>query len=189
MVYAHQRACQRTCHTRLSAVGMVEICGFPPIVSADSRVLILGSMPGKDSLRKHQYYAHPKNAFWRIVGEIFGFDAESSYEDRTLSLSASGIALWDVLQSCTRKSSLDSDIDRSSVVPNGFRGFFASYPNIHKVCFNGVVAEDLFRKHVRPLLIGDSKVEYLRLPSTSPANAAIPYAEKLRAWQVVANGI
>lgn len=146
-------------------------------------------MPGKESLRKQQYYAHPKNAFWRIVGEILGFDAESPYELRAASLSASGVALWDVLQSCTRESSLDSDIDRGTLVPNDFAPFFARHTHIRRVCFNGAAAEDLFRRYVRPRLPDQSKVEYVRLPSSSPANAAIPYVEKLRAWRVIASGI
>ena len=189
MVHAHQRASQRACLTSLNAVAVAHVCGFPPIVAAGSRVLILGTMPGKESLRRQQYYAHPKNAFWKMVGEILGFDAESPYEVRASLLSASGVALWDVLQSCARESSLDSDIDRGTVVPNDFVDFFAAHPDIRRVCFNGAAAEELFRKHVQPLLSVQTKIEYVRLPSTSPANAAIPYAEKLRAWQVIASGI
>lgn len=168
---------------------MMHVCSFPPIATADARILILGTMPGKESLRQQQYYAHPKNAFWRIIGEILGFDAGKPYEHRTASLSASGIALWDVLQSCTRESSLDSDIDRGTVVPNDFAAFFASHPHIRRICFNGATAEDLFRRYVRPLLAQHAHMEYVRLPSTSPAHAAISYAEKLRAWQAIIRGV
>ena len=159
---------------------------FPPIGTAGSHVLILGTMPGKVSLREQQYYAHPRNAFWRIVGEILGFNAESTYPDRASSLSASGTALWDVLKSCTRESSLDSDIDMDTIVPNDFATFFAGHPHICRICFNGAKAEDLYRKYVRPLLADQAEMEYVRLPSTSPANAAIPFAEKVRAWRVIA---
>jgi len=189
MVCAHQRACQRASHAELIAIAVVKVCGFPPIAAANSRVLILGTMPGKESLRKQQYYAHPQNAFWKIAAEVFGFDAASSYESRVSSLAASGVAIWDVLKSCTREGSLDSHIEKGTVVPNDFFDFFEAHPHIHKVCFNGVAAENFFKKQVRPLLAGGSKVEYLRLPSTSPAHAAIPYAEKLRAWHGIANGI
>jgi len=139
-------------------------------------------MPGKESLRQQQYYAHPRNAFWKIVGETLGFDAGSRYEARTSSLSAAGVALWDVLKSCTRKSSLDSDIDSNTIVPNDFVSFFASHPHIRRVCFNGAKAEQLYHRHVLRLLAEQPDVEYVRLPSTSPANAGIPFDEKMRAW-------
>jgi len=159
---------------------------FPSIESAGARVLILGTMPGKESLRQQQYYAHPRNAFWQIVGEVLGFDAGSSYEARASSLSAAGVALWDVLKSCTRKSSLDSDIDNDTIVPNDFATFFASHPHIRRICFNGAKAEQLYHRHVLRLIGDQPEMEYVRLPSTSPANAGIPFAEKLRAWRVIA---
>jgi double-stranded uracil-DNA glycosylase len=161
---------------------------FPPIASPDSWVLILGTMPGKASLREQQYYAHPQNAFWRIAAEILGFDATSAYPVRVSSLETCGIALWDILQSCTRESSLDSDIDTSTIVPNDFRRFFATHSHIRRVCFNGAKAAALYTRHVQPHLRNASPVEYLQLPSTSPANAAIPRTEKLRAWSVIERG-
>jgi hypoxanthine-DNA glycosylase len=158
---------------------------FPPIASADSWVLILGTMPGKVSLRERQYYAHPQNAFWRITAEILGFDAASAYSVRVSSLKAEGVAVWDVLKSCTRASSLDSDIDTSTIVPNDFRRFFATHPHVRRVCFNGAKAAALYSRYVQPHLRGVPSVEHLRLPSTSPANAAIPRADKLRAWRAI----
>lgn len=163
----------------------MHVHGFPAIANPDSRVLILGTMPGKVSLREQQYYAHPRNLFWKITAEILGFDAESAYPVRVSSLAARGIALWDVLQSCTRESSLDSDIETSSIVPNDFRRFFATYPQIRRVCFNGAKAAVLFSRHVQPHLQHATQVEYLRLPSTSPANASIPRVEKVRAWGAI----
>jgi TDG/mug DNA glycosylase family protein len=164
----------------------MHVHGFPPIARPEARVLVLGTMPGKVSLQQQQYYAHPRNAFWRIAGEILGFEAGAAYEARTASLAAAGIALWDVLQTCTRASSLDSDIVPDSIVPNDFAGFFAQHPGIHRVCFNGATAASLYMTHVLPLLAHVQAHEHVRLPSTSPANAGMPFAEKRRIWQAIA---
>lgn len=158
---------------------------FPPIASPGSWVLILGTMPGKVSLREQQYYAHPQNLFWRITAEILGFDATSAYPLRVSSLKDHGVALWDVLQSCTRESSLDADIVAHTIVPNDFGHFFTACPDIRRVCFNGAKAAALYARHVKPFLQDAPTVEYVQLPSTSPANAAIPRADKLRAWSVI----
>src|SRR3954451_23432881 len=109
---------------------MARICSFPPLESATACTLILGTMPGAASLRAGQYYAHPRNAFWTIIGELLGFDARLDYAARIDHLAAARIAVWDVLQSCERPGSLDSNIDRQSVVPNDFPGFFAAHPRI-----------------------------------------------------------
>lgn len=156
---------------------------FPPIESASARVLILGTMPGKASLRAGQYYAHPQNAFWRIAGTILGFDPASPYEVRCALMRAAGIAIWDVLQSCTREGSLDASIVARSAVPSDIPGFLAAHPRIRRICFNGAKAEALYARHVRPRLAARPEVEYLRLPSTSPANASSRLSDKLRAWQ------
>lgn len=158
---------------------------FPPIARPDARLLILGSMPGKVSLRDQQYYAHPQNAFWKITAEILGFDATTPYADRATALQDHRIALWDVLQSCTRESSLDADIDPSTIVPNDFTRFFAKHPAIRRVCFNGAKAATLFARHVTPTLPAALALELFQLPSTSPANAGVSRAEKLRAWRVI----
>ena len=164
---------------------IAQIYSFPPIESRPSRVLILGTMPGKVSLREGQYYAHPQNAFWRIMGEIFGFDPASPYHARVAAVQSTGIAIWDVLRSCVRPSSLDSAIDASSVVPNDFPAFLAEHPQIQLICFNGAKAEALYIKHVRPRLAVYPDLQHLRLPSTSPANASLSLSEKLRAWQAI----
>lgn len=169
----------------LLAVSMVHVHSFPAVASRTARVLILGTMPGKVSLREGQYYAHPQNAFWKIVGGILGFDPASPYASRVAVVQSSGIALWDVLKSCTRVGSMDSAIEASSVVPNDFAAFLAEHPQIRRICFNGAKAEALYLKHVRPRLAANPDVRYLRLPSTSPANAALPLPEKLRAWRAI----
>jgi TDG/mug DNA glycosylase family protein len=164
---------------------MLHVYSFPPIASVSARVLILGTMPGKVSLRARQYYAHPQNAFWRIVGGILGFDPVGPYDARIAAVQSAGIAVWDVLKSCIRPSSMDSAIDAASAVPNDFPMFFAEYPQIRRICFNGATAQALFTKHVRPHLAAEPGVQYMRLPSTSPANASVPLSDKIRAWQAI----
>ena len=169
----------------MPGVAMLQIHSFPPIASRTSRVLILGTMPGKVSLRERQYYAHPQNLFWRIIGGIVGFDPASPYRARVASVQSAGVAIWDVLKSCSRGSSLDSDIEGSSAVPNDFAAFFAEHPHIQRICFNGAKAESLYMKRVRPHLAAKADVQHVRLPSTSPANASLALSEKVRAWQAI----
>jgi hypoxanthine-DNA glycosylase len=164
---------------------MAQIHSFPPIATRTARVLILGTMPGKVSLRERQYYAHPQNAFWRIIGGILGFDPRSPYDARVAAVQSADIAIWDVLKSCMRPSSLDSAIDAASAMPNNFAAFLAEHPQIRRICFNGATAEALFLRHVRPRIAADPSVQYLRLPSTSPANASWSIAQKARAWQAI----
>lgn len=161
----------------------MDVQSFPPIESAVARVLVLGTMPGLASLRAGQYYAHPQNAFWRIAGTIVGFDPASPYEVRVARMRAAGIAVWDVLKSCTRHRSLDSDIVPATAVPNDLPAFFGAHPQIRRVCFNGAKAEALYARHVRPRLGPAPDLRYVRLPSTSPANASVPWPHKLEAWQ------
>jgi len=152
-------------------------------------VLVLGSMPGVASLRAREYYAHPRNAFWRIVGDLFGIDPGAPYRERLAALLSEGIALWDVLGSCAREGSLDADIRESSIVANPFAAFLSRHAAIRTVCFNGAKAEASFRRYVLPGLAREgARLAFQRLPSTSPANASISYAAKLEAWRVAAVG-
>jgi double-stranded uracil-DNA glycosylase len=155
---------------------------FPPVSDNNARVLILGSMPGGESLRRQQYYAHPANTFWKIMGELTGAYPALPYPQRLDLLRQSGIALWDVLASCERTGSLDTHIRNESV--NDFTAFFARHPQIGRVYFNGAKAEQSFRKFV----LGKQALpalEYCRLPSTSPAHAGMRYADKLQAWRAI----
>lgn len=158
--------------------------GFAPLADAGARVLILGSMPGAESLRAGQYYAHPRNAFWRIMGDLVGAGPGLAYATRTRRLKSAGIALWDVLAACARKGSLDADIDPDSVITNELPAFFMRHPRITHVFFNGATAERCFRIHVQPALESGA-LRLQRLPSTSPAHAAMDYRRKLQAWQVI----
>ena len=163
----------------------MRVHSFPPIAAPTSRLLILGSMPGKASLRAKQYYAHPHNAFWRIMAELLELAADAPYQDRTAALRANGIALWDVMKTCTRASSLDSDVVESSIVANDFRAFLRGHPRIRTVCFNGAKAEQSFVRYARPRLDALGDLAYYRLPSTSPAHASLSVARKLAAWRAV----
>lgn len=163
---------------------MSRVYSFEPIVERSSTVLILGSMPGLASLAAGEYYAHPRNAFWTIMGELIGAYPRLSYAERVSVMRASGIALWDVLASCNRTGSLDSGIRQDSAITNDFNSLFLNHPGITRVFFNGAKAEQCFLKLVHPALEPD-RLQYRRLPSTSPANAGISYAQKLLAWQSV----
>jgi hypoxanthine-DNA glycosylase len=166
-------------------VTIAPVHSFAPIARRTARVLILGSMPGVASLSANEYYAHPRNQFWRIAGELLGFDPALPYAARIMRLCAADIALWDVLASCIRRNSLDAAIEPRSAVANDFAGFFAAHPGIRRICFNGATAEALYLRHVRPGLAPGPEVEHLRLPSTSPAHAALPFPAKLQAWRAV----
>jgi hypoxanthine-DNA glycosylase len=143
-------------------------------------------MPGVASLAAGQYYAHPQNRFWSIMGRLLGFDPSvTPYLQRTRCLTEAGIALWDVLQSCERPGSLDSAICRETQVVNDFPAFLAAHPQIRQIVFNGAHAEQTFRRHVRPLLPETVALDYTRLPSTSPAHASLSFDDKLARWRQV----
>ena len=161
---------------------MKKLKSFLPISSRDARVLILGSMPGERSLVAGQYYAHPRNSFWTIMEQVTGLKASAGYAERLRFLKRHGIALWDVLHSCHRNGSLDAAIRRGSIKVNDFNSFFQRHPAIHTVLFNGAAAEGYYRQYVVPVL-GSSARNLLRMPSTSPAHAAMPFRQKVAAWR------
>ena len=147
---------------------------FPYSADENARVLILGSMPGEESLRRQEYYAFKHNAFWRIMGEIFDFSTELPYPDRLAALRAHGVALWDVLAACERPGSLDSDI--RAALPNDIPGLVKKLPKLERILCNGGAARSYLRRFFPEL---DAR----QLPSTSPAAARFTYAEKLAAWR------
>ncbi len=161
---------------------MKRIRSFPPVADENATILILGSMPGKESLRQQQYYAHPHNAFWKIMGELYCAHPGLPYAQRLHSLTSARIALWDVLKSCERESSLDSHIRAEQA--NNFAAFFKRHPHITRVYFNGAKAEQSFQKFVagRQAL---PYLEFYRLPSTSAAHAGMRYSEKLEEWKKI----
>ena len=163
---------------------MPHVKSFAPIENSDAKILILGSMPGEASLKAGQYYAHPRNLFWRIMGELLNTPADLPYNKRVAALKSVRIALWDVLRSCRRKGSMDSNIDHGSLIPNDLGAFFRCHPKITHVFFNGAKAEECYRKYAQPIA-GTGRIEYLRLPSTSPANASVSFERKLEAWRAV----
>ncbi len=150
----------------------------------NARILILGSIPGRESLKAGRYYAHPRNQFWLIMSTLLGFASDLPYADRLLALQGHGIALWDVMRSCQRVGSLDARIEPDSIEANDFVAFFHSHPLIWSVFFNGATAQATYNKHVLPGLPA-LPLHYTRLPSTSPAHAALSFEQKLDAWKCI----
>ena len=155
------------------------ITGFMPVVGEKPRILILGSMPSVKSLEEVQYYAHPRNAFWRIQADLFGEEYTENYEERILRLKRHGIALWDSVRSCVRPGSLDSAI--TDVIPNDIPQLLRDNPSITHIFFNGRASESIFRKHHKQLAGFPNTL----LPSTSPAAAMYTFEQKLEQWRCI----
>lgn len=165
---------------------MRSVTGFPPIADNNAVILILGSMPSVKSIEKQQYYAHPHNSFWFIMTRLLSSNTELEYAQKKAMLLHSRIALWDVLNTCQRKGSLDSSINGKSIVANDFNTFFNDHPLIKAVYFNGTRAQHEYNKHILPALDAKfSSIEYERLPSTSPAMASLSREQKLQKWKAI----
>jgi hypoxanthine-DNA glycosylase len=147
---------------------MTQVQSFAPVIGEHPRILILGSMPGVASLEAVQYYAHPRNAFWPIMGELFGIDPATDYAQRIAQISRQPVVLWDTLQSCYRPGSLDSAITRDSVQANEIPELLKEFTQIEAVACNGATSASYFRKLVLPRI--SPSIELLQMPSTSPAN-------------------
>jgi hypoxanthine-DNA glycosylase len=149
---------------------------FPPVIDDRARVLVLGTLPGEESLRRGQYYAHPRNLFWPIIFALFDTAPVAGYAERLAFLAAHRIALWDVCEVGERQASADATIRQET--PNRIDRLLDRYPLISSVAFNGTGARRLFDRHF-PRRLG---LTYLALPSTSPAHARIDFAGKLARW-------
>jgi hypoxanthine-DNA glycosylase len=160
--------------------------GLPPLVGERPRVLVLGSMPGAASLAARAYYAHPRNAFWPIVGAVYGFDPEAPHAERAAALVAAGVALWDVIGACRRRGSLDAAIDPASIRINPVDALLARHPGIERVLTNGGLASRLYARHLAARL--PRAVAWHPMPSTSPANAGWTTARKHAIWRAALVG-
>jgi len=157
-----------------------------PIVNINARVLILGSMPGEESLRRQEYYGYPRNHFWPLMAEISGFDLPDSYNERISMLDRIGIALWDVIGSCFREGSLDTNIKDEE--PNDLFRIIEEMIGLRVVIFNGQKSAKSFKRHFGFTSLEQAGIEYRVMPSTSPANTA-GYEKKLAAWSEIKNFI
>ena len=142
----------------------MRISGLKPFINEGSRILILGSMPSIASLQDGFYYAHPQNRMWKIIAAIAGIDELKTIEERKQAALKLHLAFFDVIESCEREGSLDSNI--KAVKPNDINSLLLRYPKIKRVITNGNKAKDLFLTYNH-----DCKAEIIHLPSTSPANA------------------
>ena len=158
---------------------MQKISSFPPIINQNSKILILGSIPGIKSLEMQQYYAHPQNKFWKIICEIFSEEFTIDYSERIEILEKYHIALWDVIDTCERKGSLDSEIKNEEA--NKIEELLQNFPNIKAIFCNGQKSH----KNLQKILGKKFRLPIIVLPSTSPANAGLSYFDKLKSWYII----
>jgi hypoxanthine-DNA glycosylase len=168
----------------------VVVTGLDPIAMPDARVLILGSLPSRQSVQKQEYYGNPQNAFWRMMGKLFDAGPDIPYVTRSERLKRRGVAVWDVLRSAGRRGSMDAAIDLGSATPNDFQVFFDEHPKLELLCFNGKKAAELYERLVVSQGIGTiANIEMRTMPSTSPAYASVKFSEKFRRWSVINRSI
>lgn len=152
---------------------------FAPLINSSTKVLVIGTMPGIASLEAEEYYGHPRNAFWKIIASLFNDGVDfKDYDEKKACLLSHEIGLWDSLQSCSRKGSLDSDI--KNACPNDFETLLCEY-KIKKLIFNGQKAFEFFRRFHKEVL---ETIDFEIMPSTSPANATINFDNKLKKWRL-----
>ncbi|MFD1771058.1 DNA-deoxyinosine glycosylase [Sphingobacterium suaedae] len=150
---------------------------FAPILPENSKILILGSLPGDRSLAEQQYYAHPQNRFWKTIANLFNEPFPLTYPERIELLHRKHIALWDVCRTAIRKGSMDTDINQEE--PNPIHRLLEQQPDIKTICFNGQKAKTLYDKYFDR----QAHILYLSLPSTSPANASFNQQRLQEKWQ------
>lgn len=158
---------------------------LPPIIDETTTVIVVGSMPGKQSLEKQQYYGNPRNHFWPIIGQLFQTTVPEQYDKRLQLLRAHGIGVWDVIQSCERQGSLDATIKNEQ--PNDFSQLFHQYPQIQAVLFNGGKAFDVFKKKVGLDCLNGRA--FYKMPSTSPipGKNIKTFEQKIDDWHILLN--
>lgn len=161
--------------------GLMKISSFSPIIDKDSKILILGSIPGVKSLEMQQYYAHPQNKFWKIICELFKEEFTTDYPKRKHILLKYHIALWDVIDTCERKGSLDTAIRNEEA--NQIEALLQDYPNIQAIFCNG---QKSFR-NLQKILPPNFHLPIFALPSTSPAHAGFSYEMKCESWKHILN--
>ena len=149
-----------------------------PVYNSDSRVLILGSFPSVKSREQQFFYGHPQNRFWRVVAGVFDCPVPQNVPEKKALLLGHGIAVWDVIASCTISGSSDASI--RDVVPNDISGILEA-ADIRKIYANGAKSYELYQKYIYP----QTKREIVKLPSTSPANAVFSYERLLEAWKII----
>ena len=157
---------------------MNRLQGLPPVLDANTRVLVLGSFPGVASLRAQQYYGHPQNHFWKILGALWQLPLMTfTYPERMAALLDHGLGVWDVYGACEREGSLDASIRNAEV--NDFAWVQRSCPRLEAIAHNG---GESFRHARHTEKLG---VPVYKLPSSSPANAGWSFDRKLAAWAEV----
>ena len=170
----------KICHVpRVSRPLDMILRSFKPAVGKNPRVLILGTMPGPVALKVQQFYGFPGNHFWKIMTDLFGFSRDLPYPERLGILNRNGIALWDVFESCVRPGALDADISRATL--NDIPALVKKHPTVKAVFLNGGTAYSTYRKNFEEKII----IPAFRMPSTSPANAAMSYEQKKKAWSAI----
>ena len=155
---------------------------LPPAADENARLLLLGSMPGAQSLAAGQYYAHPRNDFWRLMFHVLNLHDPLSYEARIAALLHSGIALWDVIYACEREGSLDKNI--KAAAPNDIPGFLNAHPAVKTICFNGTMAQKIYFQNFK----AEDGIAYVLLPSSSPVprRHIRTLEDKLTTWREIA---
>jgi double-stranded uracil-DNA glycosylase len=155
------------------------LTGLPPVLDEKTRVLILGSFPGEASLQAKQYYAHPRNQFWRLLSAVLNEELHTPpYEERLTRLRIHGIGLWDVIDACEREGSLDSAIRKAQ--HNDFDALKHQCPQLKRICFNGKTSGKFAPR------FAEAGFETLVLPSSSPANMQLSFEQKLAVWRGIA---
>lgn len=154
------------------------IHSIQPVYNANSKVLILGSFPSVKSREQQFFYGHPQNRFWRVLAAVLDCQVPQDIPEKKAMLLDHGIAVWDVIASCTIEGSSDASI--RDVVPNDISRILDA-ADIRSIFANGAKSHELYRKYIYP----HTKREAIKLPSTSPANAAYTLERLLEAWRVI----